>query len=282
MNKHNYLIVVLALMVVAAVAGIYWAFWMDSPNDGRILVSGTVEATEVAAAFPMAGILSERPVDEGDVVRSGELIAALDERQVRARLAQAEAALARARADLRHLSSLAQRSRKLFADGAIAEEERDHDVTAAEVAHARLAEAEAGVAAAHVTLEDTRVFSPIDGVVTRKHAEVGETVAAGRAVVTLTNLSRPWVRVYIPETQIGRVRLGDVADIVIDTFPGRAFEGRVTYIAAEAEFTPKNVQTQEERVKLVFGVDVTADNPDGVLKPGMPADVSIREQVPAR
>ena len=95
-------------------------------------------------------------------------------------------------------------------------------------------------------------------------------------MLTVTDLARPWVRVYIPEHQIGRVRVGAAASIEVDTFPDRKFDGRVSYVASQAEFTPKNVQTQEERVKLVFAVNVTADNPDGVLKPGMPADVYIR------
>jgi len=278
MKQHKFLILALALVIVAA-AGAYWAFWSGWENDGQIFGSGTVEATEVAIAFRMAGILAMRPVDEGDTVKAGDLVAALDNREAKARLKEAEAAVLRARADLRNLANEAKRSRALFEGGAISQERRDRDVTASDVSRAKLAQAKAAADVARVTLEDTRVVSPIDGVVTRTHAEVGETVAAGRAVVTLTNLSRPWVRVYIPETQIGRVRLGDAAGITIDTFPDRAFKGRVTYVASEAEFTPKNVQTQEERVKLVFAIDVTADNPEGVLKPGMPADVTIQTEL---
>ena len=114
--------------------------------------------------------------------------------------------------------------------------------------------------------------------VTRTHAEAGETLGAGRPVVTVTDISKPWVRVYIPENKIGKVRLGAVAKIKVDTFPNREFAGRVSYVSSQAEFTPKNVQTQEERVKLVFAVNVTLDNRDGTLKPGMPADVTITPQ----
>jgi len=120
-----------------------------------------------------------------------------------------------------------------------------------------------------------QVTSPIEGVVARKHAEVGETLGAGRPVVTVSDISRPWLRVYIPENQIGKVRLGAAARIKVDTFPDREFDGRVSYVSSQAEFTPKNVQTQEERVKLVFAVNVTVDNQDGTLKPGMPGDVYI-------
>ena len=142
-------------------------------------------------------------------------------------------------------------------------------------ARAQVAEARAAVEASGVALEDLQAKSTTDGTVTRKHAEVGEVLAAGRPVVTVTDLSRPWVRVYIPENQIGKVRLGAPARIRIDTFPDREFAGRVSYVSSQAEFTPKNVQTQEERVKLVFAVNVSAENQDGSLKPGMPADVTI-------
>ena len=117
--------------------------------------------------------------------------------------------------------------------------------------------------------------APRAGTVTRTHAEPGETLAAGRPVLTLTDLARPWVRVYIPEHEIGRVRLGAPATITVDSHPGESIDGRVRYVAPQAEFTPKNVQTKEQRVKLVFAVDVEAANARGILKPGMPADVRI-------
>lgn len=264
---------ILAVAGVAAVAG--WVVLSRDMPDDRLFASGTVEATEVGLAFRVPGTLEKRPVDEGQQVKAGALLAVLDNREAAARLSQAEAAVRRASANHWNLADQAKRSEILFEGGAVSQEQRDRDVTAANVAQAQLKEAEAAARVARVAHEDARLVSPVDAVVTRTHAEVGETVAAGRPVVTLTNLNKPWVRVYVPETVIGRIRLGSIADITVDSFPNRVFKGRVTYIASQAEFTPKNVQTQEERVKLVFAVDVTADNPDGSLKPGMPADVVI-------
>lgn len=216
-------------------------------------------------------------------------------------IAEARAQAEQARANLANMEEEARRSEALFLGGAASEQRRDRDSTAAAVsaqqlnatqerlkllqsgyrpetinaARAQFDEAQAAVEAASVAREDLQVKSPVDGVVTRKHAEVGETLGAGRPVVTVTDISRPWVRVYIPENQIGKVRLGAAAKIKVDTFPNREFDGRVSYVSSQAEFTPKNVQTQEERVKLVFAVNVTLDNRDGTLKPGMPADVYI-------
>lgn len=144
-----------------------------------------------------------------------------------------------------------------------------------EAARAQVAQAEAALAQARVRLGDTRIGAPMDGVVLRKNLEPGATVASAAAVLTLVDPGTLWLRAYIAETDLGRVRVGQPARITVDAFPGQAFGGRVTEIASEAEFTPRNVQTQKERVNLVFRVKIGVANPDGRLKPGMPADAVI-------
>ncbi|MBI5628271.1 MAG: efflux RND transporter periplasmic adaptor subunit, partial [Candidatus Rokubacteria bacterium] len=140
---------------------------------------------------------------------------------------------------------------------------------------ANIARERAALAAAEAQLGYTILRSPQAGVVLRKHVEPGEIVAAGTPVVTLADLRNLWLRIYVPEPQIGRVKLGQAAEITTDSYKGKAYRGRVTFINSEAEFTPKNVQTQEERVRLVFAVKITVDDPDQELKPGMPADAKI-------
>jgi HlyD family secretion protein len=140
---------------------------------------------------------------------------------------------------------------------------------------ANIARERAALAAAEAQLGYTILRSPQGGVVLRKHVEPGEIVAAGTPVVTLADLRNIWLRIYVPEPQIGRVKLGQVAEITTDSYKGKAYRGRVTFISSEAEFTPKNVETREERVKLVFAVKITVDDPDQELKPGMPADAKI-------
>ena len=108
-----------------------------------------------------------------------------------------------------------------------------------------------------------------------KNIEPGEQVAVGTPVITIGELESVWVRAYIPETDLGRVKLGQKARVTTDTWPGRVYDGRVTFIASEAEFTPKNVQTPKERVKLVYRIKITIPNPKRELKPGMPADAEI-------
>jgi HlyD family secretion protein len=124
-------------------------------------------------------------------------------------------------------------------------------------------------------LGDTLLHAPFSGVILRKNVELGETVSQGTPVYTVGDLAHPWIRVYVKEDRLGLVKLGQKARITSDTYPGKTYEGYVSYISSEAEFTPKSVQTQEERVKLVFGVKVRVENPNNELKPSMPADVRI-------
>lgn len=150
-----------------------------------------------------------------------------------------------------------------------------------EAQRAVLAQAEAALRAIDVTLDHMRVVAPFEGVITVRHREPGETVPPGSAIVTLMNADDRWVRIYVREDRIGAVKLGMPAEISTDTYPDQRYPGRVSFIASEAEFTPKNVQTREERVKLVYAVKVhITEDPDFDLKPGMPADVRLEVALP--
>lgn len=327
MKRYRWIIPIIVLLLAGLITLVLKTQSWDSTPEGQLVASGTIEVTDVQIGFRMPGIVLQRPVDEGDAVAKGALIAELDSREIKARLHEADAGVRVAQATLEELETgfrpeevaqaeagvhevvvqannlvaEAERSRTLFAEGGVSREQRDRDVTAAlaaasrlqgareklgllqsghrkeqiAAARARLEQAQAAVETLRVTLEDMTALSPIAGVVTRTHAEIGETLAAVRPVATIADLSAPRLRVYIPERQIGRIRLGARAEIAVDAFPARRFPGRVSFISSEAEFTPKNVQTLEERVKLVFAVDVQLENPEGILKPGMPADVWI-------
>jgi len=124
-------------------------------------------------------------------------------------------------------------------------------------------------------LADTIVASPVDGVVLVKSAEVGEVLAPGTSVLTIGDVDRPWLRGYINERDLGRVKLGARANITTDSYPGKVYPGRVTFIASEAEFTPKQIQTAEERVKLVYRIKIEVENPQHELKSNMPVEAEL-------
>lgn len=195
-----------------------------------------------------------------------------------------------------------ERARTLFDGGAISRQDLDRAETAlevAEAAHDQTREAlalvregprsetlqaqramvdQAGAAVARVEaqLDHAAVIAPFAGVVTVRHREPGETVAPGAPVVTLLNRDDRWVRIYVREDLIGRVQIGMSASIRSDTYPDREYAGRVVFIGSEAEFTPRNVQTEEERTKLVYPVKVRITGDENFeLKPGIPADVEL-------
>jgi HlyD family secretion protein len=215
---------------------------------------------------------------------------------------QAEAALKQVQVSLTVAADDARRMRELVKTGSVTPKQRedaDARLTVAEAqrnaaaeilkktrtlarpeeiqaAEARLAQAQAAVDLLMKTIADCTITAPVGGIVTHKALEAGELVTQGATIVTLSELDSVYVMIYVTEKELGRVRLGDAAEVKIDAFPDKAFSGKVTYISPEAEFTPKNIQTKEDRVKLVFGVKVEIENREGLLKPGLPADAVIK------
>jgi HlyD family secretion protein len=144
-----------------------------------------------------------------------------------------------------------------------------------QMAEAGVEQAEAAVALAEKKLADCEVVAPLSGTVVHRLVSPGEVSGPGATLFVVQDLDTVRLTVFVPESDVGAVRLGDPVAVSIDSHPDRTFPGRVSRIRDEAEFTPKNVQTKDERVKLVFGVEVELDNPDGYLKPGLPADAVI-------
>jgi HlyD family secretion protein len=142
-----------------------------------------------------------------------------------------------------------------------------------DAARARLAAAEARAAGAASQLADAVTASPVAGVLTAKLVEAGEWVMPGAVIAVVTDLAHPWLNVFLGETDLGRIRIGQTVEVATDD--GQMRTGRVSYIASSAEFTPRNVQTREERVKLVYRVKIAMDNADGLFKPGMPAEARL-------
>jgi len=217
-------------------------------------------------------------------------------------LAQAEAGAMAAEQQRVEAERVARRSKNLFEGDALSREQLDQAETALEVAtqrarqaadqlklvkqgpraeqvaaqRAAVRSAEAAVSQVEVALAYAEVRAPFAGIVTVRHREPGETVGPGLPVLTIMNPDDRWVRIYVREDRVGQVSLGQNASIRTDSYADSSFGGRVRYVASEAEFTPRNVQTTEERLKLVYAVKVGITGDAGLaLKPGMPADVTL-------
>jgi len=289
--------------------------------------SGTIEAVEVDVVAEVSGKILQRPVDQGDAVEAGTVIATIDPEPYRTALAEAEAALEGAEAQLALLASGFRREEveaaarevdaaqaqlhqiearlarveALRADQIISAEEidvarRDRDVASARLgaarqrlallarghrpeeiqqAHADVSRAAAARDRSRLDLDRTVITSPLKGTVTEKLREPGEYVTPGAPIVSVADLVNLYTWVYLSEVDLPKLHLGQKVSVRVDAYPGRDFRGEVVYVSSVAEFTPRNVQTAEDRVQLVFGVKVAVTNPDGALKAGIPADVLL-------
>lgn len=274
---------------------------------GRLESVAVVEGEAVLAGQPLAALdrreLTARyEAAEAQAAAARASLAELEAGARREELAQARAALAAAREREADARRDAARVAELRAGGAVSQEAEDKARLALELAssqaeqaaqqlalleagpraeriaaqRAQVEQAEAAARALAASLATAVIEAPFAGVITVRHREPGEIVALGAPVLSLMNPADRWVRIFVPETRIGALHLGQRAVIGTDSFPERHYAGEVVAIASEAEFTPKSVQTTEERVKLVYAVKVRVlDDPAGELKPGMPADLEL-------
>ncbi len=271
---------------------------------GILILHGRIEGREIIISSEIQGKIKKLYKRESDKVKAGELLAELCPDEYLARLKSvkeevsaayqnkllAESYLLKSKVNLEQAKRDLERYKKLYKDGVISKRELElaelnykSALADFEVNQKFISQAEAKYKSALQQLKEakivyrkTKIYAPTDGVILSRPAEVGEVVSPGRPIYTMVNLQRLYVKVYIPEPKLGKVKLGSPARVYVDAYKNRYFKGRVTRIYEQAEFTPKNVETKEERVKLVFGAEVSVENKEGLLKPGMPADVVIK------
>ena len=263
-------------------------------DEGHTVVTGQelarLDTTDTRLALDAARAESAQAEAELRLRLAGSRVE--DVREARAQVAHAEADLAGAQKDLDRMEGLLgagsgttkarddARTRRDTAQATLdASRERLRRLEAGfrpeekDAARARVEGATARIAQLEQELKDARILSPVAGMVTEKLAEKGELAARGTGIVVVTDLENAWLNAYVGEPDLARLRLGQEAEVVTDD--GQARKGRVSFVASRAEFTPKNVQTRDERVKLVYRIKVALDNGDGLFKPGMPATARL-------
>ncbi|MGE5283415.1 MAG: efflux RND transporter periplasmic adaptor subunit [Actinomycetota bacterium] len=268
-----------------------------SVDEGMSVSAGQFVARLDSADLEREVSMKEAEFQAADAVLR-ELVAGSRPKEI----ARARAAVAGMQAEAGRLSGDFDRAKALYAKGAISRQEFEKARAAYEVAEekrkeaadslhlvvegprreqieqsrARVRQAKEALELARTRLSYATIASPLAGMVLSKNVEPGDYVAPGTPVVTVGSLKDPWLRAYIEETELGRVKVGQAVEVSTDTYPGKKYAGRVSFIASQAEFTPKNVQTRKERVKLVYRIKIDVSNPDMELKPGMPADAVLR------
>ncbi len=256
-------IIPLAILGTALVVSTMYfeVFRHRGADSGAISGSGTIEVTEIEISSKIAGRVAQLPKPEGADVKTGDLVARLEYEELSAQRLSAKANFVNAEKNY-------NRVKDLYNTGSISRKDLDN-------AEAMFRIAKAGYDQVSATIENAVIYSTISGTVLDTSVEVGEMAFPGTAILTIADLTKPWMYIYVNEKKLGLVKIGQPVKVFIDSLPGRAFHGKVVSISNKAEFTPKTIQTKDERVKLVFAVKVMIENPDMVLKPGMPADAEI-------
>jgi len=267
-------VIIIALVAIILAWGLWFVFSLR--ERGVIKASGTIEATEVDVSSKVAGTVLMFAVGEGDKVSKGDLIAKLDIPELRAQLKRAHAAVTAAESRFKTAEDNFKRAEELFAKAIISKQKYDDATSAYEVASAALTEAKAAKEVVSTQVRNATITVPIAGTIVLKTIEIGELVNAGMPIVTIADLSKVTVKIYLLEKEVGKVKIGTPVLVSVDSYPKEKFKGKVTYISPQAEFTPKHIQTKEERVTQVFAVKVEIPNPEEKLKPGLPADAEIK------
>lgn len=263
------LIIVCVAIYYAAISGYNYI------NRGKIFATGTIEAVETDVATKVPGRVISLFADEGDTLTKGSTIASLETSELYADFRQTVAAEKSDQVRYDNAKRNYLRARALVRKRMISDQDYDAIKSNYEAADAELNRASAARAVAEIAYNETIIKAPISGTILTRAVEIGDLLAPYTIVVTMADLSSLQMMVYVPENRYGRIKLGDPVDIYVDSYPGEKFEGKVVYISDQAEFTPKNIQTKEERVAQVFGIKLAIPNPEMKLKPGMPADAVI-------
>jgi len=298
------LLILFLILAFGALAIYTQILKLKKTPKGIIILHGRIEGRETNISSKVQGRIIRLYKRESDRVKAGELLAELrpDEFLAQLRSAKeevsaayqnkllAESYLLKSATNLEQTKRDLERFEKLYKEGVVSKRdfelaELNYKSALAEyqVNQKFISQAEARYKSAlqklkeiEVLYRETKIYAPTDGVILSRSVEEGEVVNPGTTLYTMVNLQELYVKVYIPEPDLGKIKLGSEARVYVDAYKDRYFKGKVTRIYEQAEFTPKNVETKEERVKLVFGAEVSVDNKEELLKPGMPADVVIK------
>jgi HlyD family secretion protein len=300
----KYVVSIIAAMFIVGCSG----------NDAtEITASGTIETTEVTVSAKVGGEIMKLLVDEGSNVKKGDTLTLIDRtdliiqlKQVQANataleaqykltlrgfraedILQAEATFKNAQDDVKRAEELFKahtvtqkqlddaRTKFILAQQNFEKMKRGSRIEEIEAARAKRDLAVAQVEAMQKKVADSYVVAPMQGVITQKAIEEGDVVMPNGALFRISRLDRVRLMIYVSEVELANVKLGQEAKVFIDAYPDKPFTGKIIYISDKAEFTPKNVQTKDDRTKLVFGVKIEVPNADQMLKPGMPADARL-------
>ncbi|MDA3978807.1 efflux RND transporter periplasmic adaptor subunit [Gallibacterium sp. AGMB14963] len=270
---------ILLLLIILGLSGFYLfqQHQQQTANLTELRLYGNVDIREVNLGFKVAGRVEKLLVDEGDQVKAGDLLATLDQTSFQDELALAKAKLDAAEAVLVKAEKLYQRSQGLAEKKAISEASYDEVVSGRDQAIAQVNIAKSLVSLAETRLADTQLFAPSDGIVLTRVREKGSIVSAGLPIYSIALTKPVWIRAYVDEPNLAQLYPGQIVTVLTDS--GKTYQGKIGFISPQAEFTPKNVESEQLRTELVYRFKVLIDQTDQGLRQGMPVTLVIQKKV---
>lgn len=267
-----------SVLIVAVLigAGIYY-YKMQQNSTQTLTFYGNVDIREVDLSFRVSGRIQNMRFEEGNHVNRGEVLAVLDKDTYQEDLAMAKSMYKEAVAAEQNAQRIFKRRTRLISTGAVSQAQFDDSKAALEESLARTQTALVRIAQAETALEDTQILAPTSGTILTRVREPGAIVNVAQTVYTLTVDNPVWVRAFVDEPKLGDIYPGQKALVYTDSRPGKPYKGHIGYIASQAEFTPKTVETTELRTDLVYRFRIVVDNPDNGLRQGMPVTIKIIE-----
>ncbi len=275
-------------------------------DKSHLTGSGIFEGTEIIVSAKTQGEILRMNAAEGTEVQQGDTLALIDVEKLSIQREQILAGLAEVEFNIKNAREVVdqaqdsyentrrryERIKSLFETSSATQQQMDDADMQFKTALSNLTRSQMSLQSVEMKkqqvrtnlklienqMEDGILQAPVSGVIIDKFVERGELIGPGLPVAAIADLSQLWIKLYVVETELGHVMLGSTADIFIDSFPDKAFTGKVAWISTKAEFTPKNVQTKEARADLVYAVKIVVPNPDGIFKIGMPADIRLEKK----
>ncbi|MGQ9464854.1 MAG: HlyD family secretion protein [bacterium] len=282
----------LLFFILIVLCAIILILSLNPRRKNMIYGSGIIEINQLTIASKISGNIKAIFVNEGDEVNIGDTLVIIEHKELLAQKQEANTGILAAEQTLKEIEIKEkdllinlERMRNLHKSGDISDKELENFESQYDIlivqkgrAKAQIEGAKARMNLINTQLDNTCILSPLNGIVLARYYEPAEFVISGSPILKIGDLKTAYLKIYLSEKDLGRVHLHQRAEIYVDAYPKQVFSGEVTYISPEAEFTPKNIQTRDERAGLVFAIKITIPTPDTKLFPGMTADARIIEE----